>query len=309
MGIEKRIYSDLPIPPGEYLAEVINGRGITQAELARRLGRPVQAVNEIIKGEKAITAVTALQLERALDVPAHIWTGLESRYQLIKARLEEKKKIQRELGYLRQTPYKQLANLDYVEKTRDDEHKVREIHRFYGVSSLRNLPAVKAYEESFRRGGGQRPQSYTLAAWIRCAEKRAAEIPTGAFDRKKLRKSLSEIRTLGSRNRAECMPELKELLARHGVALVLLPNFPKTFACGATFWLKPDKAVLLMSIRGRSPDAFWFRLFHGIGHILFHGKKMFIDGGKVSSELSRMEKKANDFAAECMGKRIAEEPF
>ena len=47
MAIEKRIYSDLPIPPGEYLAEVIAARGISQADLARRLGRPVQAVNEI----------------------------------------------------------------------------------------------------------------------------------------------------------------------------------------------------------------------------------------------------------------------
>ena len=96
MAIEKRFYSDLPIPPGEYLAEVIAVKGISQAELARRLGRPFQAVNEIIKGEKAITPATALQLERALDVPAHIWTGLESRYRLIKARLEEKKQIQKE---------------------------------------------------------------------------------------------------------------------------------------------------------------------------------------------------------------------
>jgi len=301
MGIEKRIYSDLPIPPGEYLLEIIAGKGITQAELARRIGRPVQAINEIIKGEKAITAATALQLERALDVPAHIWTGLESRYQLIKARLEEKKKIQKELGYLKQTPYKQLASLDYVEKTRDDEHKVRELHRFYGVSSLRNLPAIKAYEGSFRRGGGRGASSYALAAWIRCAEKRAEEVPTGAFDKKKLKKSLDEIHTLSSGDPAECVPELKELLAQHGVVLVLLPNFPKTFAYGATFWLKPDKAVLLMSIRGRSADAFWFHLFHGIGHILLHGKKMFIDGGKVSPELARQEKKANDFAAECMG--------
>ncbi|MGB7296175.1 MAG: helix-turn-helix domain-containing protein [Candidatus Aminicenantales bacterium] len=71
MATEKRVYSDLPIPPGEYLAEVIAVKGIAQAELARRLGRPIQAVNEIIKGEKAITPATALQLERALDVPAH----------------------------------------------------------------------------------------------------------------------------------------------------------------------------------------------------------------------------------------------
>lgn len=89
MATEKRVYSDLPIPPGEYLAEVLDAKGMAQAELARRIGRPIQAINEIIKGEKAITPATALQLEKALDVSANIWVGLESRYQLIKARQEK----------------------------------------------------------------------------------------------------------------------------------------------------------------------------------------------------------------------------
>jgi HTH-type transcriptional regulator / antitoxin HigA len=296
----KRIYSDLPIPPGQYLAEVIVVRGIAQAELARRLGRPVQAVNEIIKGEKAITAATALQLERALDVPAHIWIGLESRYQLVKARLEEKKHIQKETCYLKQTPYKELASLDCVQKTRDDEHKVRELHRFYGVSSLANLPWIKAYQGAFQSGGERQASSYGLAAWIRCAELQAAAVPAGTFDKGKLRRCLNDIRVLSTRDPSEFVPELKGLLARHGVVLVLLPQFPNTSAHGVTFWIKPDKAVLLMSVRGRSADVFWHRLFHQIGHILLHGKRVFIDERTVSPEFARQEKAADDFAAECM---------
>src|SRR5512135_3788036 len=96
MATKEQIHSDLPIPPGEYLAEVLDAKGMAQAELARRIGRPVQAVNEIIKGQKAIMPDTAIQLERALDVPAHIWTGLESRYQLVMARIEDKARLKRE---------------------------------------------------------------------------------------------------------------------------------------------------------------------------------------------------------------------
>ena len=59
---------------------------MSQSELARRTKRPIRAINEIIKGDKSLTPATALQLEKALGVPAHIWTGLESRYQLIRAR-------------------------------------------------------------------------------------------------------------------------------------------------------------------------------------------------------------------------------
>jgi len=43
---------------------------MSQAELAQRMGRPLQMISEIVQGKKAITAETALQLERATGVPA-----------------------------------------------------------------------------------------------------------------------------------------------------------------------------------------------------------------------------------------------
>jgi len=49
------------------------------------MGRPVQMVNMIINGRKAITAQTALQLQHAFGASATLWMGLESDYQLYKA--------------------------------------------------------------------------------------------------------------------------------------------------------------------------------------------------------------------------------
>ncbi|MEW5900733.1 MAG: ImmA/IrrE family metallo-endopeptidase, partial [Acidobacteriota bacterium] len=172
----------------------------------------------------------------------------------------------------------------------------RELHRFYGVSSLANLPRVKAYEASFRRRAARQDSSYALAAWIRCAELRASEMPAESFDKGRLWRSLNDILVLRTKDPAELVPELKGLLARLGVVLVLLTHFPKTDARGATFWIKPDKAVLLMSPRPRRPDTFWFNLFHEIGHLLLHGKRMFIDAPNVPPELARLEKEADDFA-------------
>ena len=77
---------DTAIPPGEFLAEEIAERGITQAELARRMGRPTNAVNEIMRGRKAITAETALQLHEVMpEIPARFWMNLEVDYQLTRA--------------------------------------------------------------------------------------------------------------------------------------------------------------------------------------------------------------------------------
>ncbi len=86
-------YPDVAIIPGEYLAEEIEARGITQKELAKRMRRPLNAINEIINGKKTITAETALQLEEVMpEIPARFWLNLETDYQLTKALLNKRNK-------------------------------------------------------------------------------------------------------------------------------------------------------------------------------------------------------------------------
>lgn len=80
------VQSDMAIPPGEILAEELEARGMTQRELAEEMGRPPQVINEIVKGKKAITAETALQLEEALGPSAEFWMGLQTTYLLTLAR-------------------------------------------------------------------------------------------------------------------------------------------------------------------------------------------------------------------------------
>lgn len=85
-----RAFSDLPVPPGDVLAEELEVRGMTQRELAARLDRPPQVVNEIIRGKKAITPDTAIALGKVLGGDPGFWTNLEADYQLTLARQREK---------------------------------------------------------------------------------------------------------------------------------------------------------------------------------------------------------------------------
>jgi HTH-type transcriptional regulator/antitoxin HigA len=77
--------SNLPIPPGELLAEVISELSMTQAELARRTGIAAHAISDLVRGKRAIQAELALKLEQATGVPAMLWLRLEARYRLILA--------------------------------------------------------------------------------------------------------------------------------------------------------------------------------------------------------------------------------
>jgi addiction module HigA family antidote len=72
--------------PGEVLADELEARRMTQKALAEAMGRPAKTVNEIVRGKKSITAETALQLERVLEVSAQFWMNTQTRWDIARAR-------------------------------------------------------------------------------------------------------------------------------------------------------------------------------------------------------------------------------
>jgi len=75
-----------PTPPGEMLLEeYLKPRGLTQVELAARMGVPIQRVNTIVKGKRGITAETAILLSEALDTSPELWMGLQADHDLWQA--------------------------------------------------------------------------------------------------------------------------------------------------------------------------------------------------------------------------------
>ena len=75
--------------PGEFLREELSERNWTQSDLARIIARPVQVINLIVTGKKAITATTARQFAAALGTSAELWLSLQTAYDLSIARVPE----------------------------------------------------------------------------------------------------------------------------------------------------------------------------------------------------------------------------
>lgn len=78
---EDHVHSDLAIPPGEYLGEVLGALGITKDEFAKCMEWPSSKLRRILKGADAIDEETALRLQKMLGVPGHIWLDLDREYQ------------------------------------------------------------------------------------------------------------------------------------------------------------------------------------------------------------------------------------
>jgi HTH-type transcriptional regulator/antitoxin HigA len=299
--------SDLAIHPGEFLEETIEEIGMTQTELSKRLGRPQQAINEIIKGKKSITPETALELEDVLGIPSHIWIGLESEYQMVLARQEELKQMEEESILLEKFPYLDLVRLGFVKATRKEIEKVDELKRFFEVAKLAQIPQVKTYEAAFRVANKDKISNEAIASWIQAVRLKAKEKQIENFDKKRLKENLPKIKSLMNIELNEAIKEIQTILNSCGIALIMLPHFKNTKVHGATFWLDNDKAVIAMTLRGSFSDVFWFSFFHEIGHILLHPKReVFLENDYIDSKLKKQEDEADKFASDTL---IAEKEY
>jgi len=71
------------ITPGEILLEdFLKPMGLSQYRLAKDIAVPARRINEIVKGERAITADTALRLGRFFNMSPQFWLNLQSHYDL-----------------------------------------------------------------------------------------------------------------------------------------------------------------------------------------------------------------------------------
>ena len=87
-----------PIHPGKILKEeFLDEMGITPYRLAKSINVTQTQISEIIRGERSITAATALKLGKFFGVEPQSWINLQSRYDLEVAKDKLEKKIEKEV--------------------------------------------------------------------------------------------------------------------------------------------------------------------------------------------------------------------
>src|ERR1700689_2970635 len=127
--LQNQYRPDMVSAPGETLEEVLETRGMSQAELAERTGRPKKTINEIVKGKAAITPETALQLERVLGIPAGFWIAREQNYRESLARAREAVEFEQQADWLDQVPYRAMVRLGWVTEYREKVRQLEEVLR------------------------------------------------------------------------------------------------------------------------------------------------------------------------------------
>ena len=89
------------ITPGEILEEdFLKPMGLSQYRIAKDIGVSARRINEIVKGDRAITADTALRLGRYFKMSAQFWLNLQSHYDLETEQERIGRRIEREVKIL-----------------------------------------------------------------------------------------------------------------------------------------------------------------------------------------------------------------
>ncbi len=305
---------DYSLPPGSYLEEVLEQRGIRKTDFAVRCGRPAKTISEIIAGKASITPDTALQFERVLDdIPADHWLAWEANHQLFEARSRERQGFTRAVGWVRNFPINDMQKKGFLPQASDPVDLVDKVLSFFGVSS------VEAWEEyweqrvtsaRFKKSAGVSRNQFAVAAWLRFGDARAAAVECEPYNEMKFKATLDKSRPMTRQSWPSIQDELVAAFAAAGVAVALIPDLHGLGLRGAAYWASKDKAVIVMSDRLKEESRFWFALFHEAMHILLHSKKaLFIDYLNHNDREAEEEREANQHAADTLIPKGALEQF
>lgn len=290
---ENQYSPDYVSHPGATLSDILDGLRMSQVELSERTGLTRKTINEIVKGKAPITPPTALKFERVLGTPASFWNNRERHYREFVARQEEEDRLRTGVTWLRSIPVRAMIQMKWIRRFEDKVQQIQEALGFFGVASPEQWREMwLAPAASFRRSPSFASDPGAVAAWLRKGEIEAQRIECAPYDDTLFRQALRDIRSYTLMQPEEFSAKLISRCAACGVAVVFVPELPRTRASGATRWLSA-KALIQLSLRYKTDDHLWFSFFHEAGHIVRHGRKeVFIEDGAVNAK----EEEANDFA-------------
>ena len=294
--------TDYAIPPGETLRELLDEKGLTQRDLARRTGLSPKHINRLLQGLVPLSPDVAQRLEHVTGTPARIWNRLEANYQSDLQRLRKERDLAQYSAWLARMPVKELVKRETLpEAPADKVSRIDQMLSFFGVASIDAWDDVYGSVAcAFRQSKAYETKPGAVAAWLRLGELAAQDIRCQPFDRRGLQAALLQLRALTTEPPEVFGPKMQQICAAHGVAVVFIEEIPGARASGVTRWLTPNKALIQLSLRYRTDDHLWFTFFHEIAHVLRHGKTIVWIEDNSTSASDPKEAEADKFACDVL---------
>lgn len=294
--------------PGETVVDYLESYGWSQRDLSKRSGITPKTISEICNGKAGISTQTSIAFEKVFNRPAHFWINLQSNYDEHLVRLNEAKKSGEWFDWLKNFPLKEIKERGWLPKSSDDE--LTDFLIFFGVSSPQSWNTVwQSSNQAFRQTSKFKISEFAVSAWLRRLEILSDEFELKSFNDEELLNSIETLRRLTRDPLDSALEAAQSILSKSGIALIIEPSLPQTGISGCTYWIKPKKAILGLTLRTKWEDQIWFTLFHELGHILLHRKYFSCILDNAETEMARVdldpnmqkfEEEADRFAADTL---------
>lgn len=285
--------------PGRTLENALEQRGWTQRDLAEIMERPIQVVNEIIRGTKQITPETAIALGAALGTTPQLWTNLEANYRLWKALQEQETgevNIARRSKLYELLPIAELLRRKWLPETSNLDDLEHAVCSFLGIRSLDETLQLSV---AFRQAPDRAPEQSAQIAWIRRVEQVGRQQQVGQFNSKQLRAALPSI--VAHADTPEKIARVPLLLKDLGVRFVIVRHLPRTYIDGAVCDLLGPNPIVALTLRYDRVDSFWFTLMHELAHLVLGHQSAHLDNLDDQAQGTIVqEQEANTLAAQSL---------
>ena len=307
------------IHPGEYLEELLEARGMSQAELAIRLGISRKHISNVVNGKASITAELAHALEKVFcDYSAKYWLSIQNAFDIFQQNQKTDQQFslaQEETEHwLEQFDYPYLVKAGYVKEITDGEDagaKAINLLSFFGCADIKswNTLYYSDLPAACRIAGASSAKIGNTSTWLRVGRLSAIpEVPTlPSYSKEEFKRTLLDIRKLTVTPPEDLGEMMRRLCAKSGVELQFIREIPKSGICGAAYWIN-EVPCIQMSLRYKKNDHFWFTFFHEAAHILCeHKKTVFLDCEKI--EDNDIEKEADRISRDFLIPPVAYRAF
>jgi plasmid maintenance system antidote protein VapI len=287
-------------PPGETVADALRAQRINADDFTRRMRLTRPETEALLEGRVAITQDLATRLAGVVGSTASFWMAREDQYRSDLARLTQREFSKQEREWLQALPVADMIQFGWISVGSSAREKFAACLSFFGVSSLAEWRTRGEVAVAFKTSPTFESRPEAVAAWLRQGERVGASIECKAWNADRFQGSLAAIRALAQRRDPQTfLPELQKICADCGVAVACVPAPRGCMANGATRFVTPEKALLLLSFRHRFFDHFWFAFFHEAGHLLLHSHQTtFVEWPGASSTAE--EDEADSFAAQTL---------
>lgn len=286
--------------PGDTIFALMRTRGLSVAETAHQLGLAPKFFSSLLAGTIGIDDQIASRLSESVGGSLSFWKARQARFD---QDLDRAAKAVPDVGrksWLNLLPIKEMINAGWIERSRDPIELMKTSLKYFDVNDpdeWHERYAAPTEQFSFRTSPTYASKVGALSAWLRQGEIQAQSVTCAGWNGDQLLSRLSDLRSLTKiKNPILFVPKLRDLCAAAGVAVVFVRAPAGCRASGATRFLSPEKAMIILSFRYLSDDHFWFTFFHEVGHLVLHGSNStFLEVDDL--EKSEKEIEANSFSA------------